>query len=274
LADDNTIEAANERGLVSQKGCRKMAKPGRRAQLGATTRPGKLHFVLLLLAWLSAGCAMGGKQVDQAMEADKPSAAARHVSTASRYLVSCPDIIEVHLPGQADPIRRCPIGPEGRIELGALGSLRVEGLTTADIAQRVAELVGLPADQVRVRVVGYHSQQVYLFGEVSGLQRAVAYQGEETIADLLQRAGGITPGAAPAKVHVVRPRVTEGKSPLIYHVDLQAIVMAKDTSTNLRIQPFDQVYVSETHRSSLHKCIPPLIRPLYQAFCGLERIKK
>lgn len=234
----------------------------------AILRGGPLLGVLLL-----AGCASGGRPVDQAMQADKSSVVARNVGVTARYFVGCPDVLEVRIDGRLDPEPELTIGPDGRIDLGTVGSVRVEGQTVAEIAQSVAELAQVSARDVQVRVVEHQSQQVYLFGEVTGLQRAVAYRGEETVADLLQRAGGINSGAAPAKVHVIRPRVTEGKAPLIFNVDLQAVVMNKDQSTNLRVQPFDQIYVGETHRSSREKCIPPLFRPIYQACCGLDLAK-
>jgi protein involved in polysaccharide export with SLBB domain len=165
------------------------------------------------------------------------------------------------------------VAPDGRINLGALGEPRVEGQTVAEIARTVAELANVPPERVHVRVAEYNSQQVYLFGEVNGLQRSVPYQGEESVADLLRRAGGITSGAAPAKVHVIRPRVVDGRAPLVYPVDLEAIVMSKDQATNVSVQPFDQIYVGETPRSSMEKCVPPLFRPIYQAICGLHHRK-
>src|SRR5205807_2787422 len=85
--------------------------------------------------------------------------------------------------------------------LRELGKLRVEGLSVPEIARQVAVLARVPPEGVRVRVLEYRSGWVYLFGEVSGLQRAVAYQGQETVLDLLKRAGGLTQGAEPELVY-------------------------------------------------------------------------
>jgi protein involved in polysaccharide export with SLBB domain len=234
-----------------------------------------LRLALLLCgSLLLAGCAAGGQQVDKAMHADKEGTAARKVSAAARYFVGCPDVLEVAIEGRRDTGGLLRVEPDGRIDLGPLGRLRVEGQTVTEIAEGVAGLAGVPPSGVQVRVAEYNSQQVYLFGEVTGLQRAVSYQGDETVADLLQRTGGITPGAAPAQVHVIRSRVVDGRAPLVFPVDLQAIVLDKDPSSNLRIQPFDQIYVGATRKSSMKKCIPPLFRPLYEAICGLYRPKK
>jgi protein involved in polysaccharide export with SLBB domain len=240
----------------------------------ATHRPGPGGEWLLALAGvglLLAGCVGGGQPVDRVLQADRRGAAARQTQAAAHYLVACPDVLEIQVPGATRMNGRYPVGADGRIDFGAAGQLRVEGQPVAEIARGVAELCGVPASSVQVRVVEYNSQRVYLFGEVAGLQRTVPYQGEETIADLLHRAGGITSGAAPAHVHVIRPRIIEGKPPLVFKVDLEAIVMGRDQSTNIRVQPFDQIHVGETRRSSLEKCVPPLFRPLYQSLCGLEK---
>jgi protein involved in polysaccharide export with SLBB domain len=194
------------------------------------------------------------------------------VEVECRYRLSCPDIIELTIDGQPlTGVARQRIGPDGRIRLGALGQPRIEGQTTAEAATAVASLVGASPDRVSVRVVGYESQKVYVFGAVHGLQRAVPFHGEETVVDLLHRLGGITAGAEPGSVYVIRPHIASGGRPEIFTVDLRAIVMKHDSRTNLRLAPGDQVYISETPRARYAKCIPPLLRPIYDAVCGMHR---
>jgi protein involved in polysaccharide export with SLBB domain len=195
----------------------------------------------------------------------------RSQGVAGQYHIGCPDVLEVTVEGRPEYSGRCAVGPDGRVELGPLGGVRVEGRPAEEAARLVAAEARLPAGRVQVRVAEYNSQQVYLFGAVTGLQRAVPYQGPETVLDLLQRVGGITPGAAPGEVHVVRPHVAEGRPPEVFHVDLQAILLKHDQRTNLRVQPFDQIYVGETRQSALAKCVPPCLRPVYEAVCGMAR---
>ena len=83
------------------------------------------------------------------------------------------------------------------------------------------------------------------------------YIGPETVVDLLQRVGGLSPDAAPAEVQVVRGNVAEGETPEIFHVDLQAIVVKQDQASNVRLQPSDQIYVGQSRRSSFARA-PPL----------------
>ncbi len=223
-----------------------------------------------LLLVLAAGCAADRSHVDRALRADKGTAA-RSQGIAELYTVHCPDVLQVTVADRPDLSGRQTIGPDGRIDLGSAGRPRVEGRTIAEVTRLVAERVGTAPGRVHVEVAEFKSQKIYVFGEVSGLQRAVAYEGQETVLDLLQRVGGITPGAAPNDVYVVRPRVAEGEPPEVFHINLHAIVLNKDERTNLRLQPFDQVYVGETRRASWSRCVPPCLRPLYDAVCGLHR---
>jgi protein involved in polysaccharide export with SLBB domain len=225
------------------------------------------HWLALVLG-LAAGCASARPHVDQALLADKGARAAT-TGVAAPYAAACPDVLEVVVTRRPDLTGQDPIDPCGCIRLGSAGRLRVEGLPTTTIARKVAYAAGVPPADVQVRVADFRSQQIYLFGQVTGVQRAVPYEGPETVLDMLQRIGGITTGAAAGDVYVIRSHVADGGQPEVFHVDLEAIVLNHDTRTNLRLQPSDQVYVGESRRSSLEKCVPPCLRPLYELLCGL-----
>ena len=217
--------------------------------------------------WLGllGGCVSTRPALDQAMMAG-PTGAPDPAPAAVRYEVGCPDLLEISLPGQT--VRRA-VRPDGRVDLGALGKPRVEGQSLPAVARTIAGLADLSPDQVEVRVKDYRSQKVYLFGQVNGLQRAVDYRGPETVVDLLQRAGGITPGAEPDEVTVVRSHVAVGGRPEVFKVALRDIVMNHDQHTNVRLEPSDQVHIGETGQSKFEKCVPPVVRPLYRQFWGM-----
>jgi protein involved in polysaccharide export with SLBB domain len=226
----------------------------------------RLAFVVVLLA----GCAQTRPHVDQAVKADQ-GGVARNEGVAEQYLIRCPDVLQVTVDGLPDLPPRAAVGPDGRLDRDDLGQPRVEGQTTDEAALAVAAALAVPPGAVRLRVAEYNSQQVYLFGEVLGLHRAVAYQGPETVLDLLQRVGGITPEAAEGDIHVIRSHVAEGHDPEVFHIDLRAIAVTKDRSTSLRLRPFDQVYVGQTRRAVIDHCMPPWLRPAYEAVFGMRR---
>lgn len=223
-----------------------------------------------LWLWLAAGCAAQRAHLDRALLAEKGSVK-RNEGVSEHYAVHCPDVLELAVAGRPELNGPHPVDADGRIELAAIGRLRVEGRTTAEIKGLVAEVAGVGTEHVCLRVAEFNSQEIYLYGQVFGLQRAVAYQGQETVLDLLQRVGGITPGAASNDVSIVRPHIVAGKTPEVFRVNLKAIIAHQNDQTNIRLQPFDEVHVGETRKSCLEKCVPPCLRPLYEAICGLRR---
>jgi protein involved in polysaccharide export with SLBB domain len=242
----------------------------RRQQIGAAlaSKAAGLGFALwvgcaLLCSTLLSGCASFRTHVEKNLMNDMNSTT-RTQGVAACYRIACPDELEIEAAGRREVSGRKVVAPDGRIELAHYGRPRVEGRTLGETAQIVAESIGAEPIQVRVRVAHFRSEQVYLFGQVIGWQRAVPYQGQETVLDLLQRVGGITPGAAPSDVLVVRPHIVDGKKPEVFHVDLAAIVLKHDMASNLRLEPQDQVYVGETRQARVERSLPPWMRPLYQ----------
>jgi protein involved in polysaccharide export with SLBB domain len=220
----------------------------------------------LLLAALS-GC--GGPDVERALLADRVPPA-RHADLAARYAVRCPDVLEVSVGGPRPWRDELAVDSDGRLSLGPAGVARVDGLTPPQAADAVAAALGVPRDQVRVRVASYASRQVFVHGEVSGLERAVPYVGPETVLELLQRVGGLAPGAAPDEVQVVRSHVADGRAPEVFTIDLRAILIDKDAHSNVRVQPSDQVYVGQSRRSCLSQCLPRWARPFFDDLVGLK----
>ncbi|MFO0808087.1 MAG: hypothetical protein U0746_05650 [Gemmataceae bacterium] len=177
-------------------------------------------------------------------------------SPAAAYTLACPDLVEIVVAGRPALSGRFALGPDGCVPVAGLEGTRLDGLTPALVAERVAASAGLPRQQVRVRVEEYRSRQVFLLGPVVGSERAVPYQGPETVIDLLRRCGGVTPAADHAAIHVVRSHVANGRRPEVFPVDLEAILLRGDAATNVRIQPYDQVYVGESQLASLTRHLP------------------
>jgi protein involved in polysaccharide export with SLBB domain len=224
--------------------------------------------LLVTVCGVLAGCATDRYQVAENLISYHPPPAHRS-EVAGAYQVHCPDVLllDVAVPHWRGTLK---VGPDGRIDLGRPGRVRVDDHTPAEVARIIAAQAGIPPAQVQVQVAEYNSQQLYVFGEVAGLQRAVPYQGPETIVDLLHRIGGVTAGASIGDIRVVRPHIADGKAPEVFRVDLPAIVLKKDLQTNLMLQPHDQIYIGQLRRSCFEACLPPWLRPLFGTLCGIK----
>ncbi|HEY1861990.1 MAG TPA: hypothetical protein VGG61_16630 [Gemmataceae bacterium] len=230
---------------------------------------GRLAAIAIALALTVCGCATNRRNLDQAMQTPRV-AQSLPTAVSEPYTLGYPDVLGVTIRGQADPPSPCVIGVDGRINLGQRGRAYVEGQTLDQAVRTVADQAAVPPNRVEMHVEEYKSRQIYLLGQVASLRRSVPYQGPETVADFLRRVGGIAPGAQPREVHVIRSHIQDGRSPEVFHVDLQAIFLKHDERTNVFLQPFDQVYVGETRRSRLTKCLPKWLQPVYERLLGLK----
>jgi polysaccharide biosynthesis/export protein len=241
-------------------------------ELGRNAPTGSVLANLMLGSALMAltGCATMNPDVDRALMVDD-GGAARFEAVSQVYRIGSPDLLDVTIVGAPDASGSKIVGPDGRIELGRFGEVRIEGLTAGEAASQIAAAAHLPESNVRVSVAEYRSQIIYVLGQVVGAQHAVAYMGPEKVLDVLRRAGGITAGAAPDAVYLVRSRVTEGQSPEVVRVDVRAILFREEEKTNITVQPLDQIFVGESRRCTFDRALAPWLRPLFELCCGMHR---
>jgi protein involved in polysaccharide export with SLBB domain len=195
---------------------------------------------------LCAGCLNPAPRIRSALK-DPPSAAP--AETVAAYTLSCPDVIDISFANWPNLSGRYTIDPDGTITIANVVRIRVDGQTAASAESRLANVLGVPARHIAITMAEYRSRLIFLFGPGSGAERAVAYQGAESVVDLLRRTGGLSSQAKLDEVFVLRPQVAAGRRPELFNVDLEAILIKGDESSNIVVQPYDHVYVGTTRRS-------------------------
>jgi protein involved in polysaccharide export with SLBB domain len=216
----------------------------------------------LLAVALFAGCAGHRQAIDRALAAGKDLPPTRDL--AAHYLIRCPDQLEIRAPQcpEAEGVRA--VAPSGFIVLLPGGEVEIAGLTAPEAGHAISRRLGCLAT---CRVVKHDSQHVFLVDPRGATQRAVPYRGPETVVEFLRRAGGLE-GAELQTVQVVRAHVADGRPPEVFDVDLGAILLKQDAQTDVRLAPFDRVYVAQTKRWRLCACLPPWMRPVYRRLTG------
>jgi polysaccharide export outer membrane protein len=119
-------------------------------------------------------------------------------STGEPYRVGPGDVLEVLVRDRSDLSRLPTVQTTGNVFLPGAGHVVVAGLTTGEIAERVAPLLvaeDLPAPEVSVRVKEYKSQFVWVHGQVLNPGRKPLRGGTRLI-DALLDAGGFTARAS------------------------------------------------------------------------------
>ena len=206
----------------------------------------------------SAGCVGHRAALQAALGADTP-ALLQARDREARYLVRYPDILEVQVAARPDCSGLRAVDVDGGVRLAEGIEVSAAGRSAPAIARLAARGLGLAQGAVVVRVARYESQQVFLVGGGGAIQQALPYRGPETVAELLHRAGGL--GAVDLDdIRVVRAHVADGTPPEVFPVDLAAILLKKETRSNVRLEPFDRVYVSQSRRARLEARLPPWLK--------------
>ena len=181
----------------------------------------------------------------------------RETSSSIEYRVGIPDTIAVTAP-QIPEIdgERQVIQPHGKISLRLLGEVHVDGMTVKEIAAKLTTLLKeyYENPKVQVRVAGYASKKIYVFGQVGGSAsgggastsggQAMPYTGRNTLLDTLADAG-LNIIAWRSQIKVIRANPEKHKRHVI-NVDIDRMVEKGDTSMNLLLEPGDIVYVPPT----------------------------
>jgi polysaccharide biosynthesis/export protein len=206
------------------------------------------------------------------VSASAPNAVVAHAAPPSppAYTVGCPDVLAVRFADLPQSDCLAAVDLDGRISLGALDRPQVAGLTLAEARVAVAKVTGADPSRVTVELADPRTGRLYVRGPELNRQRTVVYAGPERLTDLLRRVGAIQPGCTDWRdVCVVRPNVAAGEQTQVFRADLEAIALDGDHSTDVALQPGDQVYVGETRRSSFARLLPNWLKPWYRRMTGL-----
>lgn len=186
-----------------------------------------------------------------------------------RYRVACPDVLDLAFADHPEWDSFAAIDLDGRLPLDAVGRPRVEGMTLEEVRAEVAKEAGVPAEAVTVGLAAPRSAHIYINGPVRGRTRIAAYQGPEPVIDFLKRVGGLPPGSKLNQVYVVRPHIAMGRRPEVFRVDVEAVLLDADQSTNIPLRPSDQVYIGESRGSRFSRVLPHWMGTAYRRVAGL-----
>jgi polysaccharide export outer membrane protein len=160
---------------------------------------------------------------------------------AESYVVGPGDTLEVVVWKEPSLSGAVTVRPDGYITLPLVNEVQVVGLKTADLREalekRFREYV--TDAYVTVRVERIASSEVFLIGEVLK-PGAFALAGNDTLLQLLTRAGGFTPFADRHNVRVIR---RQGDKVTEFVIDYDAIIKKNDLKQDLLLKAGDRIVV-------------------------------
>jgi polysaccharide export outer membrane protein len=156
------------------------------------------------------------------------------------YVIGAGDTLNINVWKEPTLSGSVKVRPDGYITLPLINEVQVAGQTTANLRKTLEDKYKEYTTDpfVTIRVEGIASSEVFLVGQV-GKPGAFPLSGNETLLQLLTRAGGLGVFADRSNIRVVRrdgSRVTE------YTVDYDAIIKG-DLKQDVLLRPGDRVIV-------------------------------
>lgn len=192
-----------------------------------------------LLSILLASCSAKDLRVEQKqIAADIPDPAK---PPEEFYKIGPGDSLEIMIWKEDALSGSATVRPDGFITLPLINEVQVVGLTTTQLRQtleaKYKEFVNSPF--ATVRVTGIASSEIFLIGEVEN-PGVYPVTGNDTILQLLTRAGGLTIFADRDDIRVIR---REGDKITEYIVDYDAIIEG-DLEQDILLRPGDRIIVN------------------------------
>lgn len=222
-----------------------------------------LGVLLLVVCALVAGCQSDQRAVRQAVapQANTP------LKASPDYRLGASDVVTVEVRGQPELTKTAVVRPDGKITLVLLDDVYVQGLTTAEIDDKLTRSYNeyiVNAD-VTISVVGFNSKKIYVWGQVFR-QGDQPFDGEVTIIDAMARAGGPNERAETKKVLLTR-------AGQVHQLDFYRIVIKGDTRDIVYLQDGDIIFVPPTFPARVGMALDNIFYPFRNlfAFLFLER---
>lgn len=185
------------------------------------------------------------------------------------YLLGPEDILEVKVLLSPELDRTIRVGLDGYISYPLIGKVFATDLTSYELEQKIAELLGekyLKEPQVSVFVIEHKSRWAAVIGGVEGSGVFPLTKPVNTLIELISRAGGLSKGQERLAGHTLyviparhrlqqrnesKEEIPEGQGepplePLIYTISVHELLETGDPALNIEILPGDIIYVPTT----------------------------
>jgi len=160
-------------------------------------------------------------------------------ASAQEYVINPGDAISILVWGHTEYTQTVPVRPDGKISYPFLGEIKVDGLTTTELAEKIrAELLKHLIDpQVTVMISQPKRNEVFVLGQVKEPNQFRFDQDKISVLKVLSMAGGVLDDTA--DLHNVRIIREDGASEV---VDLEKL-LASEQQQNIFLSPGDVVYI-------------------------------
>jgi polysaccharide export outer membrane protein len=157
------------------------------------------------------------------------------------------------------------VAPDGKVNLGTYGRVRLVGMTIEEARAAVEQHLStyLEDPQISLDVLGYNSKVYYVVTQGAGLGDQVVIlpaKGNETVLDAIGQIQGLTSNSS-TRMWVARPGKNSCDGDQLLPVDWLAVTQRGDTTTNYQMLPGDRLFVSEDKLVAFDTRLGKIISP-------------
>jgi polysaccharide biosynthesis/export protein len=161
-----------------------------------------------------------------------------------------------------------PVRPDGRISLQLVPDLRVAGLTPSQLREMLMKKYAeeLRTPEVAIIVRTFAENRAFIDGETS--PGFVELSARTTVMRALELRGGVRDTGRLSQVIIIR-KDNEGK-PSATVVDLRKVIDGTDFSQDIRLMPYDIVYVPKSNIARVDLFVQQYINSLIPGLNGVN----
>ncbi|MCX6621716.1 MAG: polysaccharide export protein [Acidobacteria bacterium] len=206
----------------------------------------KLPFVLGSL--LMAGIVFAAAAPVDLERSPSPSFALRN----PRYRVEASDVLELNFRFTPEFNQTVTVQPDGFVSLQSAEDLKIAGLTLADIkAALIRQYSSILHDPIVTVILKEFSKPYFLVGGEVSRPGRFDLRGDTTVTDAITIAGGFTPNAKSGDVLLFRR--AGGEVVEVRKINVKAAIEKGHLQEDIRLQPGDSVYVSQSFTGKLER---------------------
>ena len=188
-----------------------------------------------------------------------------------KYTLGPNDVIAIEVRRHPEFSGQYAINSEGKIEYKFVGDIVVDGLTKAQLNERLTEILSefLIEPEIDISIVAYLSKVFYVVGDVHRPGKFYMRGNAVTVREALVQAGLPTGAAAMGRCRIITPNET-GKNNYV-DVNVFSLLYEGNLKENLEMQPGDVLYVPATVMAKLIRVISPVTNLTGQAVGAAAR---
>ncbi len=180
------------------------------------------------------------------------------------YTLGPDDVVHIAVRNQRELTGVYAIGRDGKIQLGFIGDLNVNGLTKEQLAKQVEAALKryIRIPQVNVTIIGFNSKAIYILGRVARPGKYAMRGDTIKLRDAVIAAGLLVQHAKLRKVHIIK---SDAAKPTYRIVDLQNVLYKGKMEQNVDLVQGDIVVVPTTIWGGINDFLTSILSPTTHA---------